>query len=60
MKSRKYCAKMFELFGVTSVNELKEAVSHCCFDDKMRYGGSYKSAPAILSCIKLEEIGSLN
>lgn len=60
LKSRKYCEKIFDLFGVNSVEELKNALKNCTFNIKMRYSGSFDAAPAILSYIKLEEIGSLN
>ena len=60
LKSRKYCEKMFDLFGVNSVEELKDALKNCTFNIEMRYRGSFDAAPAILSSIKLEEIGSLN
>ncbi|MDD3221015.1 MAG: TIR domain-containing protein [Lachnospiraceae bacterium] len=60
MKSRKYCEKMYDLFAVKSVDELKEKLKDCTSDREMRYNGSFDSAPAILNCVKLEEIGSLN
>lgn len=60
MKSRRYCQKMMTLFGVNSLDSLKEAVSKCTFDSGMKYSGSWDAAPAILNCIKLEEIGTLN
>lgn len=60
MKSRKFCQKLYPLFGVSTVEELKAAVSKCTGDREMRYSGSFDSAPAILNCIKLNEIGSVN
>lgn len=60
MKSRQFCEKMFDLFGVNSIHDLKDILKNCTFDREIRYSGSFDSAPAILSCIKLEEIGSLN
>lgn len=60
MQSRKFCQKMFSLFGVSTIDELKNAVSKCTTERDMRYNGSFDSAPAILSCIKLEDIGSVN
>ncbi|HAV16093.1 MAG TPA: hypothetical protein DCW91_02320 [Acinetobacter nosocomialis] len=60
MKSKKYCEKMFDLFGAKSIEELKGKLKNCTSDREMRYNGSYKSAPDILNCIKLEEIGSMN
>lgn len=60
MKSKRICEKLFPLFGVSSIDELKDAIKECVPDRDMRYRGGFDSAPAILSTIKLEEIGSLN
>lgn len=60
MKSKKYCSKMFELFGVKTIDELKETLKNCVMDREMRYNGSFDAAPAILNCVKLDEIGSMN
>lgn len=60
IKSKKYCERMFELFDVESIEELKNKLKNCISDEKMRYSRSFDSAPAILNCIKLEEIGSMN
>lgn len=60
MKSRRYCEKMKVLFGVDSLDSLKVAVGKCTFDDDMKYSGSWDVAPAILNCIKVEDIGTLN
>lgn len=60
MKSKKYCDKMFDLFGVKSIEELKAKLKDCTSDLEMRYNRSFDSAPAILDCIKLEEIGLMN
>lgn len=60
MKSRRYCEKMMLLFGADSLDGLKAAVRKCTFDDKMKYSGSWDAAPAILNCIKVEDIGTLS
>lgn len=60
MKSRKFCTKMYELFGVENLEQLKAVVAKCTPDSDMRYRRSFGSAPAILSCISLDEIGSVN
>ena len=60
MKSRRYCEKMMVLFGVDSLDELKEVVKRCTYDDKMKYIGGWDAAPAILNCIKVEDIGTLS
>lgn len=60
MKSRQFCKKMMVLFGVNSIEELKKVVGKCVFDNGMKYSGSWDAAPAILSCIKVDEIGTLN
>ena len=60
MISKKYCQKMFDLFGVDSIESLKEKISKCTYDREMRYNGSFDAAPAILSLIKLDDIGTVN
>lgn len=60
MKSRKYCQRLYALFGVANLEELKNAVKNCTFDRDMHYRRRFDAAPAILSVIKLEDIGSLN
>lgn len=60
MKSRKYCETLFELFGVTSLNQLKDAIAKCEPDKKMKYSGSWNYAPAILNSIQIDEIGTVN
>ena len=62
IKSRKYCKKMFDLFDVQTIEELKKILSKCVSDKnaQMRYSGCWEFAPAILDVVKLEEIGSLN
>ena len=62
IKSRKYCKKMFDLFDVQTIEELKKVLSKCVSDKnaQMRYSGCWEFAPAILDVVKLEEVGSLN
>lgn len=60
IKSRKFCKKMYPLFGVNDLEELKQRISKCKYEHEMRYNGSFDSAPAILSIIKLDDIGSVN
>lgn len=60
MKSKKYCKKMCTLFSADDIEGLKQKVSKCTYDKNMRYGGSFDSAPSILNCIKVEDIGTLN
>lgn len=60
LKSRKFCQKLFPLFGVNDLEELKQRISKCVYDKEMRYSGSFDSAPDILSVIKIDDIGTLN
>ena len=60
MKSKRYCEKMFVLFGVSNVSDLKQAIANCTTNKDIRYNYSHYAAPSILSYIKLEEIGSMN
>lgn len=60
LKSRKFCEKIYDLFDVKSIDELKAVISKCEFDREMRYNNSFNSAPAILNYINVDEIGTLN
>lgn len=60
MQSRKHCLKMFLLFGVSSIDELKSRLKKCVYDSHITHYGCHYAAPAILSCIKLEDIGVVN
>lgn len=60
LKSKRYCKKMMDLFGAEDIDKLKETISKCKFDKEMKYSGSFGSVPAILSYIKVEDIGTLN
>ena len=60
MKSRKFCEKMMVLFGVDSIEELKDVVGKCVYDSRMKYQNSWDAAPAILDSIAVDEIGILN
>lgn len=51
---------MMNLFGVSSIEKLKEVVGKCVDNDSMQYSGSWRVAPVILNYIKVKEIGSLN
>lgn len=61
MKSKEYCQKIMPLFGVSTIEELKEKVNQSPLDEKMRYSEDYfNCALGIRDSIKVEEIGSLN
>ena len=47
-----------EVFRVFS--KLKEKIEKCVYDSEMRYSGGWGAAPAILSCIKVEDIGTIS
>ena len=57
--SKSYCKKIFPLFSVNTVDELKEKVQGSIGNRDIRYNGSWHNAPGILSSIKLDEIGTL-
>ena len=59
LRSKRFCEKILPLFGVESIDALKERLSKCSGDDKMGYNGAFERAPAILDCIKLDDIASL-
>ena len=60
LKSRKFCQKMFALFGVTDLEALKGRLSKCVYNREMGYNGSFDAATAILSIVKLDDVGTLN
>jgi len=60
MQSRRHCEKLFPLFGVSTIEELKKLVARCKDNRDFSYRGSLGSAPNILSSITLEEIATLN
>lgn len=61
MKSEEYCQKIMPLFGVTTIEALKEKVQQSPLDGKMRYSGDhFNRALGIRDSIKVEDIGSLN
>lgn len=57
--SRKYCEKIFPLFGVQSIDDLKQMVSKSVHDSKMKYNESYYSALSIQDSIKIDKIGTI-
>ncbi|MCR5608889.1 MAG: toll/interleukin-1 receptor domain-containing protein [Lachnospiraceae bacterium] len=60
MCSKKFCQNMFILFGVNTMEELKEKISRCKNEHDMRYNNSFGCAPTIRDCINPESIGELN
>lgn len=61
LKSRAYCQKIFPLFGVKTIDELKILISKATYNSSIHYGKPcFESAPNILSHISLEQIGILN
>lgn len=61
LKSKKHCEKLYPLFGVNTIEELKNIISRCVNDIRYSYsGGSFSSAPNILYSIELSEIGTMN
>lgn len=59
LSSKRFCEKMLPLFGVKSIDDLKDRLSKCVSEDRMGYNSAFERAPAILDCIKLEDIASL-
>ena len=51
---------MLILFGIDSIEELKNVISNCVYDQDMKYNGSFDAAPVILNYIKVEDIGIYN
>lgn len=58
--SKRFCEKIMPLFGVITIDDLKERIALCTPDRDMRYRRGYPmSATAILNWIKLEDVGIL-
>lgn len=57
--SKRYCRNICTLFGVTSIDQLKQIISTCGFDENVCYREAFSSAPAILNYINLEDIGTM-
>lgn len=61
LKSKEHCQKVMKLFGVSSIEELKEKIRQTPLDGRMHYSGDvFNRALGIRDSIKPEEIGSLN
>lgn len=60
LKSEQFCKKVMPIFDVDTMDDFKERIGHCTYDKDMRYShGFVEPAPAILSYIKPDEIGTL-
>ena len=60
LTSKEYCKKIMPIFGVNTIDELKEKIANCQPDSKIRYSSGFvEPAPNILSFVKLEEIAVL-
>ncbi len=62
MKSKKYCCKMYELFGVTSITELKELIERTSQMKSVGYPNSYSfsNVQPIANYIDVNLIGTMN
>ena len=61
MVSAKHCEKILPLFGVRTIDEMKEVVQKNKDNGRdMRYQDSFDTAPTILHSIKLENIARLS
>ena len=60
MRTIRFCEKIMPLFGVSTMEALKERLSRCISDREVRYNGNcWESASAILDIVKLDEVGVL-
>ena len=48
------------LFGVKTIEELKQAIERNTGGGDMHHRGAFESAPLIQHSVKLDEIGSIN
>lgn len=59
LKSKRFCRKIMAVFGITTIDALKERISKCKYDINYRYTGSLKSAIVILNCVEFDEIATI-
>lgn len=59
LKSLKYCRKLFPLFGVKSIDELKNDLSKAKYDPQFSHSTLWNAPPNILSYVSLNDIASL-
>ncbi len=59
LKSKRFCERIMPVFGVKTINDLKNKVSKCTYDKDYHYSGAWHAASAILTWIKLDEIAVL-
>lgn len=55
-----YCEKVKTLYGANTVEELKNIIKNHPVEKGIGYQRSFHRNPSILSCIKAEDIGTLN
>ena len=60
LTSKRFCEKVMPIFGVQSVDKLKERISKCVYDRECHYSGAWSDAAStILLWIKLEDVATL-
>ncbi len=58
-RSKKHCEKLLPLFGIKTTEELKTLIVKSRIEREYKYDNCWDSCPSILSCIKVDDIGSL-
>jgi len=60
LKSKQFCKKVMPVFGVKSLQELKDRIAKCKPDREYHYSGAWHGAAStILTWVKLDEVGTL-
>jgi hypothetical protein len=59
MVSNRHCEKLFPLFGVTNIKQLKSSVEKSKPDNGLKYSGDFHSAASIQRSIMLDDIGTM-
>ena len=59
LKSRKFCERMFKLFDVESIEDLKQKISRCRSKPTFIYDNVIIPAPTIHNFITIQDIGTL-
>lgn len=60
LKSKSHCQKIAAIFGIESIDQIKELIKESITDRNMSYNYAFECAPGILSSISLDEIGTMN
>lgn len=60
LSSKRFCEKIMPVFGVKTIDELKERIAKCTYDREYHYSSAWRgAASAILTWIRIDEVATL-